>query len=329
MKKISKLSAALVIAALTFTLFSCGGGGGEEVPDEPYSDPSGKTEQTPVEENVPDDAMRKFTATSKAKEWSIYGVADLEKLSEVVNGGNNFSGKTVTVKNDIIINQKVLSDDFEEPAEGAEEGTPNPNLKNLNSIGTGKSPEGGAVRSFSGTFDGNGKVISGLYMYQGHQGLGLIGVADGAVIKNVILVDACIINKNVAAGKREDDPHDSEDDDRFGGIIGLVDGDGAEIENCLFAGVVGSEVAQDRGKPYEYIGGLVGYANADTTLTDCFVFARINGSHKDIAVGNKPENVTRENVNGEDGKGIDVTDFEGDLAAEIAEAIKTVKANVE
>ena len=326
MKKITKALTALLIVGL---FFSCKHNNSVTPDEEPKSDPNPKTEEPAKEEKVPEDAMRYFTAESKATAWSIYGVEDLEKLSEVVNGGKNFSGKTVTVKNDIIINQKVLSDDFEEPAEGAEEGTPNPNLKNLNSIGTGKSPEGGAVRSFSGTFDGNGKVISGLYMYQGHQGLGLIGVADGAVIKNVILVDACIINKNVAAGKREDDPHDSEDDDRFGGIIGLADGDGAEIENCLFAGVVGSEVAKARGKPYEYIGGLVGYANADTTLTDCFVFARINGSHKDIAVGNKPENVTRENVNGEDGKGIDVTDFEGDLAAEIAEAIKTVKANVE
>lgn len=333
MKKLNKITAALLIAAIPFALLSCNHNNEEQ---------NGKSDPKPntvVEEKVPEDAMRNWTIDSESTEWSVYGVADLEKLAEVVNDGNDLSDSTITVKNDIVINKSVLTKDFEEPAEGAEPGTPNPNLKNLESIGRGESPEGGYDKaSFGGTFDGNGKVISGLYMYQGHQGLGFFGVVDGATIKNVILVDACVINRNMIPNPDPDAdyPHDNKDDDRFGGLVGLAEENGVEIENCLFAGVVGSEVAQLRGSPYEYIGGLIGRATADSKAKDCFVFARIYGSHEDAVCGKQKKNETKEyfplssrdNLNG-DGKGVEVKTFDEDIAADIADAILTVKENVQ
>lgn len=323
MKKITKITAALLVAVIPFVSFSC------------------KHNNNNIEENgksepvvIPEDAVRNWTAASKATAWSVYGVEDLQKLSEFVNAGNSFAGKTITVKNDIVINEKVLTKNFEEPAEGAEPGTPNPNLKNLDSIGKGmtlKDDTSDDVAPFSGTFDGNGKVISGLYIYQGHQGLGFIGIADGATIKNVILVDACIINRNMQEGdEAKYGAHDGYDDDRFGGIVGLVDGEGATIENCLFAGVVGSQTAKDRGSPYEYVGGLVGRAHADTTATDCYVFARIYGSREESAnyvCGKEVENFEGTNING-DGNGVDASDYDADMAADILEAVKAVQANV-
>ena len=315
MKKITKITAALFMAAATLLAISC--------------------KEPEVEEQIPEDAVRNWTASSKESNWSVYNVADLEKLSEFVNAGNDFTGKTITVKNDIVINKKVLTAYFEEPAEGEEAGTPNPNLKNLDSIGIGVTPDGGDITPFCGTFDGNGKVISGLYMYQGHQGLGLFGVVDGATIKNVILVDACVINKNVWEGVKEDGvtpTHDGKDDDRFGGLIGIVDGEGATIENCLFAGVVGSQAAVDRGSPYEYIGGLIGRADAEATVSDSFVFARFYGSREDKAdfvCGRYPERLKRTNINGEDNKGVEVKTYDEDVAAAIEDAINAVKANVQ
>ena len=319
MKKIAKLTAGLMMAALTFASFSCKKG-----TDEPGSGP--------VE--IPADAMRNFTDDSKESDWGIYGVEDLEKLSEVVNGGNNFKGMTVTVKKDIVINKKVLSADYLEPEEGPD-ATPTPGLKNLNSIGTGKTlvdDDDSAEKDFCGTFDGNGKIISGLYMYQGHQGLGLIGCANDAVIKNVILVDACVINKNV---QRDEEakypPHDGYDDDRFGGIVGLVKSDGVTIENCLFAGVLGSQAAINHGadlekNPYEYIGALVGRCTAESEAKDSFAFARIYGSHENVICGRESENLEQKNVTGVE---IDSnTNFE-DLAAQIEEAIAAVKANLQ
>ncbi len=330
MKKLNKITAALLIAAIPFALLSCNHNNEEE---------NGKSDPKPntvVEEKVPEDAMRNWTIDSESTEWSVYGVADLEKLAEVVNDGNDLSDSTITVKNDIVINKSVLTKDFEEPAEGAEPGTPNPNLKNLESIGRGESPEGGYDKaSFGGTFDGNGKVISGLYMYQGHQGLGLFGVVDGATIKNVILVDACVINKNVWEGFKEDGvtpSHDGKDDDRFGGLIGIVDGEGATIENCLFAGVVGSQAAVDRGSPYEYIGGLIGRAEGKAIVSDSFVFARLYGSREDkadVVCGRYPERLDRTNINGEDDKGVEVKTYDEEVAAAIEDAIKAVQAKVQ
>lgn len=319
MKKISKL-VGLTLAALAIMLTGCRKSTGSSTPIE--------------KEEIPADAMRNFTDDSKESDWGIYGVEDLEKLSEVVNGGNNFKGMTVTVKKDIVINKKVLSADYLEPEEGPD-ATPTPGLKNLNSIGTGKTlvDDGdSAEKDFCGTFDGNGKIISGLYMYQGHQGLGLIGCANDAVIKNVILVDACVINKNV---QRDEEakypPHDGYDDDRFGGIVGLVKSDGVTIENCLFAGVLGSQAAINHGadlekNPYEYIGALVGRCTAESEAKDSFAFARIYGSHENVICGRESENLDQKNVTGVE---IDSnTNFE-DLAAQIEEAIAAVKANLQ
>ena len=324
MKKITKITAALLVAVIPLVSFGCKHNNNDIEND-------GKSE--PVV--IPEDAMRNWTSGSKVKAWSVYGVEDLEKLAEAVNAGNDFAGKTITVKKDIVINENVLTKDFEEPEEG-KDGTPNPKFKNLESIGRGVSPEEDyEACSFSGTFDGNGKVISGLYMYQGHQGLGFFGLVDGATIKNVILIDACVINRNVIPNPDENAtyPHDNKDDDRFGGLVGVVDGNGAgvTIENCLFAGVVGSQAAVDRGSPYEYIGGLIGRADTDATVKDSFVFARLYGSRDDktdVVCGKKPENVDRTNINGEDDKGVEVKDFDEAVEKEITDAVKAVQAKV-
>ena len=70
--------------------------------------------------------------------------------------------------------------------------------------------------------------------------------------------------------EKEDGTHDGSDDDRFGGLVGLVDKNknGVTIENCLFAGVVGSQAALDRGSPYEYIGGLLGRTDVKSYATE-------------------------------------------------------------
>ena len=81
MKKINKIAAALLIAAIPFALFSCNHNNEEQ---------NGKSDPKPntvVEEKVPEDAMRNWTIDSESTEWSVYGVADLEKLAEVVNDG--------------------------------------------------------------------------------------------------------------------------------------------------------------------------------------------------------------------------------------------------
>lgn len=323
MKRITKITAAVLMTAISLVMFSC---------QNSSDNNEEKDKKEKVEETIPNDAMRYWNSSSSATEWSVYGVEDLEKLAEVVNSGNALAGVTITQKKDIVINEKVLSDDFVEPAEGDEPGTPNPNLKNLDSIGKGKDVE--KDNPFSGTYDGQGKIISGLYMYQGHQGLGLFGFVEEAVIKNVILVDACVINNNMQYFPDQDtDEHknDGSDDDRFGGIVGVVGASEdsetpTEIINCFFAGVVGSKVAKDRGSPYEYIGAIVGrLEKTEVDISDCIAYSRIYGSSDSPICGkNKNGQLKTDNV-----ICVDASDYDEEMAADIVAAIKTVQSRVQ
>ncbi|MBP5251003.1 MAG: hypothetical protein J6Z17_01160, partial [Treponema sp.] len=185
-----------------------------------------------------------------------------------------------------------------EPDE-ASAGEPAAGLVNLDSIGSIGKP-------FSGTFDGNNKTISGLYMYQGHEGLGFIGNAKDAVIKNVILRDACVINMNTKTKEVEKDgatttTHDCDDDDRFGILVGLIESGSTTIENCIVEGVAGSAAAYGRNTTYEYIGGLIGRCDAATTAKNCVVLARIYGSGA-VICKKTDTNVLQTNVSAYDAK---------------------------
>ena len=233
---------------------------------------------------VPEDAIRLWTAESTATAWSVYNYEDLEKLAEIVNGGKDLAGVTITQKEDITINETVLGEKFAEPEE-AEAGVANANLKNFAGIGSVDHP-------FAGTYDGNGKKISGLYIYGGQQGLAFIGAVNGATVKNVTILDAAVINKNVWEGtKTKTDEsgetitvpdHDGTDDDRFGGLVGVVmkDSPAVTIENCIFVGTVGSKAAYNRDDTYEYIGGILGRIddNATLTINKSFSLVKLYGS---------------------------------------------------
>ena len=217
-------------------------------------------------EPIPEDSIRNWTAESTATAWSVYNFSDLKKLAEIVNGGKNLAGVTITQKEDITINESVLGEKFAEPAEAAA-GEPNADLKNFAGIGSKSNP-------FAGTYDGNGKKISGLYIYGGQQGLGFIGAVNGATVKNVIILDACVVNKNETSS-------DGSDDDRFGGLIGLVIKNASEItiENCIYVGTVGSQAAKDRGGAYEYVGGIIGRVESGSTvnLSKCVSLVKLYG----------------------------------------------------
>ena len=221
---------------------------------------------------VPEDAMRLWTAESTATAWSVYNYEDLEKLAEVVNGGTDLAGIVITQKEDIAINAVVLGDGFVEPAE-AEDGVANADLINFAGIGSKKTP-------FAGTYDGNGKTISGLYIYGGQQGLGFFGALNAATVKNVVILDACVVNKNIEV--KDDGSHDGSDDDRFGGLVGIVIENGGEVavENCIFVGTVGSKAAYNRDSTYEYIGGIIGRVEKESiaSLNKCVALVKLYGS---------------------------------------------------
>ena len=224
----------------------------------------------------PRDAIRNWVPETTSSQWAVYNYEDLEKLAEIVNGGDDLAGVTITQKENIIINESVLGDGFIEPEEAAE-GEPNASLRNFAGIGSKNYP-------FAGTYNGNEKIISGLYIYGAQQGLGFFGGLSGATIKNVIILDGCVVNKNTweSVDLNNSLTHDGSDDDRFGGLVGMIVKNGGEntVENCLFVGTVGSQAAKDRGYDYEYIGGIIGRVEQGSTanLKNCYSLVRLYGS---------------------------------------------------
>ena len=232
----------------------------------------------------PKDAIRNWVPETTSNQWAVYNFEDLEKLAEIVNGGDNLAGVTITQKEDIIINNSVLGYEFIEPEEAAV-GEPNASLRNFAGIGSKDHP-------FAGTYDGNYKIIKGLYVYGGQKGLGFIGATESATIRNVIILDGCVVNRNVEvrdvdSNVYEDEytRHDGSDDDRFGGIIGFVtENEMTTVSNCLFVGTIGSQAARDRGGYYEYSGGIVGRTDSTVKLSNCYSLVRLYGRSQSAAL---------------------------------------------
>ncbi|MBE6946738.1 MAG: hypothetical protein E7454_00575 [Ruminococcaceae bacterium] len=113
-------------------------------------------------------------------EFTLTTAEQLAGLAELVDGGNNFAGKTVKLGKDL-------------------------DLAGLPFNPIGHSSNG---KSFNGTFDGQGHTISNMYeqsdlsawQYEGEY-YGLFAYTNGATIKNVTIADAYISSgRNEAAG---------------------------------------------------------------------------------------------------------------------------------
>ena len=121
-----------------------------------------------------------YTDNPDATEFSISTAEELAGLAELVDGGNNFAGKTIKLDSDI-------------------------DLASIPFNPIGHSVNG---RSFNGVFDGQGHTISNMYeqsdlsawQYEGEY-YGLFAYTNGATIKNVTVADAYISSgRNEAAG---------------------------------------------------------------------------------------------------------------------------------
>lgn len=134
--------------------------------------------------------------------FTITTAEQLLGLASLVNGGNSFTGKTVTLGNDIEMEDYAFI-----------------------AIGTAATP-------FSGTFDGNGKRIDGVKLYQPDlDRQGLFGYASGAVIQNLTAVGASVTGA-----------------DYTGGIVGYAVN--STLSNVSFSGSVAGD---------KYVGGIIGY----------------------------------------------------------------------
>lgn len=118
----------------------------------------------------------------------------LSQFSRIVNETN--AGASAKLVNDILFNENVLNENGELNAENRASFT------QFTPIGTPSNP-------FTGTFDGDGHTVSGLYIYpeeaitQGREDatkLALVGCASGAAVKNVTIKDSYVKGTEYAAG---------------------------------------------------------------------------------------------------------------------------------
>ena len=192
-----------------------------------------------------------FTGTSDR--YEIYTTAELAGLAQLVNGGESFAGATVALGCDLDLN------------------------------GAAWTPIGSStVKSFQGTFDGQGHTIGGLtinrpravfddfyekykLVFDGHAGL--FGYVSGAVVENVTL--------DLASGPVDLDWYrENYDLMDSTSALSFAGGAAAFAVNTTFRGVAVRGALNTEGN---YIGGLVGEAKGCAFL-NCENRASVSGS---------------------------------------------------
>ncbi len=197
-----------------------------------------------------------IASTAYGADLVISTAAELRSFATAVNNGNDYSGKTVELANDI-------------------------DLENSSFTPIGKF---GAL--FRGTFDGNGNKITGLYISSGSYSALFGVVEEPAIIKNVTVsgsinvsngngiggiaggvrggatIKNCISNVNVTGAEG------------VGGIFGYTMGNaGIIIENCVNNGNITGTSTK--------VGGITGYIYSEAKIINCINNGKITSSYSD------------------------------------------------
>lgn len=144
----------------------------------------------------------------------------------------------------------------------------------------------GKSSTFSGTFDGGGHSIDGLYIGSSFQYAGLFGSIDGAKVMNFNISGNIstggsyytgMVCASIKSRSSVVDCHStgtiSATTDQVGGITGLSSVD-CTIQDCSFAGTVSGK---------DYVGGIVGSGNVGTSdirsiIKRCITYGKVNGA---------------------------------------------------
>jgi len=170
---------------------------------------------------------------TEANPYVIKIKRELEAFSLLVNSGMTFSGKYLKLGNDIVLNNTTNWQNW---------ATDNTELEQWTPIGTSSKP-------FQGTFDGDGHVVSGVYINSTNNDAGLFGyLGIGGIIKNLGVADSYIKGGN--------------------NVGGLVGGSQGTITNSYATGNVEGNY---------YVGGLKGYSYSRDTITNSYATGNVSG----------------------------------------------------
>ena len=136
-------------------------------------------------------------------EFEISTAEQLAGLAELVNNGNDFSGKTILLTADIVLNDTSDWENWENSA-------PNNTW----------TPIGNSSNRFSSTFDGQGHTVSGVYINSENKYQGLFGHNEGT-IKNIGVTESYIKGEY-----------------SVGGVCGLNNTLRGTISNCYNTGTI-------------------------------------------------------------------------------------------
>ena len=167
--------------------------------------------------------------------YQIANGAQLAKLAQDVNGGNNYAGTYFVLTADIELNNTTGWENWNESNAPANSWTP---------IGSVSQP-------FTGTLDGDGHSVSGIYINSTANYQGLVGyLGEGGTLQNL----------GVKASYIKGDYY-------VGGLCGRNDG---TVTNCYNTGsVTGTR---------DYVGGLCGW-NYYGNVTNCYNAGSVTGSY--------------------------------------------------
>ena len=204
-----------------------------------------------------------YTVSEDGKTYEVYNAEGLKNIAKLVNDGN--TGIDITL-------------------------TGNIDLKGIDWTPIGKDDN----KAYTGTFDGNGKTITGLTVTGSYKYAGLFGdIDENGTVKNVVLEGVQITSDNSS------------------GYAGGVAGDSwGTIENCSVSGSVsgttfaGGVVGSQWGgsitgcnssatvKGVIFAGGIAGETNSGASLTGCYATGDVtvendgtNNSHAGGVVG--------------------------------------------
>jgi hypothetical protein len=187
---------------------------------------------------------------TEGKPYIIATAAQLAKLAGNVNAGTDYSGQFFRQISDIALNTwtDANSDGIVDSSE----------LSNDGGAALAWTPIGNQASSneFSGTYDGGGRTVSGLYIDSSSQDYqGLFGFSHGATLLDLTMEASYVAGNNFV-----------------GTLVGAA-GTNAKIENCRNLGgrVVGGE----------NVGGVAGYVSS-AEMQGCLNTGKVSGSSDSV-----------------------------------------------
>ena len=219
---------------------------------------------------------------SSGGSYTIANAEQLKRLSDIVKGGNECTGATFTLTEDIVLNPGELTVDTN--------GDP---LYNGSAVGVGNQPEkwfpigykydldgNGTDENviFKGVFDGNGHTVSGLFFNNTKQDcVGLFGQTnDDAKIKNVGVIKSYIRGRKNVGGVCGDNGGELSNCYNTGIMIGTYNNVGGvcgfnvgKLSNCYNTGTVSGTDS--------FVGGVCGYNNY--TIINCYNIGSVSGTN--------------------------------------------------